>query len=153
MRAEPLSPERVVERVVEMVVERASDSAADGDWTTVAVDGAPGSGGPELAAEVAARLPEHGHAVLSISARDFLRPASLRYEYGREDPDVFYDEWLDTKGHSYQVVNLDEHPERQAEALSLSGALTVPITVVTKQDDSKEVVVGFNLSKLAPAVA
>lgn len=61
--------------------------------------------------------------------------------------------WLDTKGHSYQVVNLDEHPERQAEALQLSGALTVPITVVTKQDDSKEVVVGFNLSKLAPAVA
>jgi glutaredoxin len=61
--------------------------------------------------------------------------------------------WLDAKGHSYQVVNLDEHPERQAEALSLSGALTVPITVVTKQDDSKEVVVGFNLSKLAPAVA
>jgi glutaredoxin 3 len=61
--------------------------------------------------------------------------------------------WLDAKGHSYQVVNLDEHPERQAEALQLSGALTVPITVVTKQDDSKEVVVGFNLSKLAPAVA
>ena len=29
--------------------------------------------------------------------------------------------------------------------------LTVPITVVTKQDDSKEVVVGYNLSKLAPA--
>jgi glutaredoxin len=61
--------------------------------------------------------------------------------------------WLDSKGHNYQVVNLDEHPERQAEALQLSGALTVPITVVTKQDDSKEVVVGFNLSKLAPAVA
>jgi glutaredoxin 3 len=61
--------------------------------------------------------------------------------------------WLDAKGHNYQVVNLDEHPERQAEALQLSGALTVPITVVTKQDDSKEVVVGFNLAKLAPAVA
>lgn len=61
--------------------------------------------------------------------------------------------WLDAKGHSYQVVNLDEHPERQAEAVQISGALTVPITVVTKQDDTKEVVVGFNLSKLAPAVA
>jgi glutaredoxin 3 len=61
--------------------------------------------------------------------------------------------YLDAKGHNYQVVNLDEHPERQAEALQLSGALTVPITVVTKQDDSREVVVGFNLAKLAPAVA
>jgi glutaredoxin len=61
--------------------------------------------------------------------------------------------FLDMKGKSYQVVNLDDNPERQAEALELSGALTVPITVVTKQDDSKEVVVGYNLAKLAPAVA
>jgi len=61
--------------------------------------------------------------------------------------------FLDMKGQTYQVVNLDDNPERQAEALELSGALTVPITVVTKQDDSKEVVVGYNLAKLAPAVA
>jgi glutaredoxin len=61
--------------------------------------------------------------------------------------------FLDAKGHTYEVVNLDDNPERQAEALALSGALTVPVTVVTKQDDSKEVVVGFNLAKLAPAVA
>lgn len=61
--------------------------------------------------------------------------------------------WLGAKGHAYQVINLDEQPEKQAEALQLSGALTVPITVVTKQDDSKEVIIGFNLAKLAPAVA
>jgi len=61
--------------------------------------------------------------------------------------------FLDMKGHSYDVVNLDEQPERQAEALALSGALTVPITVVTKQDESRQVVVGYNLAKLAPAVA
>jgi len=61
--------------------------------------------------------------------------------------------WLDNKGLGYEILNLDEKPERQAEALALSGALTVPVTVVTKHDDSKEVVVGFNLAKLAPAVA
>ncbi len=61
--------------------------------------------------------------------------------------------FLDMKGMKYEVVNLDEHPERQAEVLSMSGALTVPITIVTKQDDSREVVVGYNLSKLAPAIA
>ena len=60
--------------------------------------------------------------------------------------------YLDVKNHAYEVVNLDEHPERQAEALQLSGALTVPVTVVTKHDDSKEVVVGYNLAKLAPAL-
>jgi glutaredoxin 3 len=61
--------------------------------------------------------------------------------------------FLDLKGQTYQVVNLDDSPERQAEALELSGALTVPITVVTKQDDTKEVVVGYNLARLAPAIA
>lgn len=61
--------------------------------------------------------------------------------------------FLDAKGHTYDVVNLDDHPERQKEALALSGALTVPVTVVTKDDDHKEVIVGYNLSRLAPAVA
>lgn len=61
--------------------------------------------------------------------------------------------WLQAKGHNYEEVNLDTNPERQQEAFALSGALTVPITVVTKHDDSKEVIVGFNLAKLAPAVA
>ena len=66
---------------------------------------------------------------------------------------VMVKKWLDSKSHSYNVINLDEQPEKQAEALQLSGAFTVPITVVTKQDDSREVIVGFNLSKLAPAIA
>jgi glutaredoxin len=61
--------------------------------------------------------------------------------------------FLDMKGQNYEVVNLDDNPERQAEALALSGALTVPITVVTKQDDSQQVVVGYNLAALAPAIA
>lgn len=60
--------------------------------------------------------------------------------------------YLGTKGMNYEEVNLDEHPDRQAEALQISGAMTVPVTVVTKQDDSKEVIVGYNLSRLAPAV-
>ena len=61
--------------------------------------------------------------------------------------------WLAAKGFGYDEVNLDQNPERQAEALEVSGALTVPVTVVTRDDDSKQVIVGFNLSKLAPAVA
>ena len=61
--------------------------------------------------------------------------------------------YLDVKNHKYDIVNLDDHPERQAEALQISGALTVPVTVVTKHDDSREVIIGYNLSKLAPAIA
>jgi glutaredoxin len=67
---------------------------------------------------------------------------------------VMVKRFLDMKGHRYDVVNLDDHPERNQEAFDLSGgALTVPITVITKEDDSKEVVVGYNLSRLVPAVA
>lgn len=66
---------------------------------------------------------------------------------------VMVKRFLDMKGHSYDVVNLDDHPERQQEALAASGALTVPITIVTKEDDSQQVVIGYNLSQLAPAVA
>lgn len=61
--------------------------------------------------------------------------------------------YLQNKGLAYDEVNLEEHPERQAEALEMSGALTVPITIVTKTDDSREVIVGYNLQRLAPAVA
>lgn len=61
--------------------------------------------------------------------------------------------WLGSKGFNYEEVNLDTNPERQKEAFELSGALSVPVTVVTKGDDSREVVVGFNLAKLAPAIA
>ncbi len=60
--------------------------------------------------------------------------------------------WLGNKGFTYDEVNLDDNPARQQEAFELSGQLTVPITVVTKEDDSREVVVGYNLGQLAPAV-
>ncbi len=61
--------------------------------------------------------------------------------------------FLDVKNHQYEVVNLDDNPERQAEAFSLSGAMTVPVTVVTHHDDTQQVIVGYNLAKLAPAIA
>lgn len=60
--------------------------------------------------------------------------------------------YLDVKGRQYDIVNLDDHPERRAEAQQISGALTVPITVVTRQDNTRDVVVGYNLQKLAPAL-
>lgn len=61
--------------------------------------------------------------------------------------------WLGAKGFNYEEVNLDQQPERQKEAIEASGQMSVPITIVTKQDDSQEVVVGYNLAKLAPALS
>lgn len=65
---------------------------------------------------------------------------------------VMVKRYLQSKGQKYNEVNLDTNPERQKEAQEMSGALTVPVTVVTKDDDSKQVVVGYNLSQLAPAL-
>lgn len=62
-------------------------------------------------------------------------------------------QYLSAKGISYDEVNLDQNPERQTEAIAVSGVTTVPVTLVTKEDDTKEVIVGYNLAKLAPAVA
>ncbi len=66
---------------------------------------------------------------------------------------VMVKKWLGAKGYSYEEVNLDTNPERQKEAYELTGQLAVPVTVVTKQDESREVIVGYNLAKLAPAVS
>jgi glutaredoxin 3 len=61
--------------------------------------------------------------------------------------------YLGAKGVAYEEVNLDKYPHRQAEAIELSGAMTVPVTVVTKHDETKEVIIGYNLARLAPALA
>jgi len=61
--------------------------------------------------------------------------------------------YLGSKNMTYEEVNLDDQPERQAEAFKLSGALTVPVTLITRDDDTQDVVVGYNLSKLASAIA
>ncbi len=66
---------------------------------------------------------------------------------------VMVKKWLGAKGYTYEEVNIDQQPDRQKDAYELSGQLAVPVTVVTKQDDSKEVIVGYNLARLAPAVA
>ncbi|MDI5966084.1 uridine kinase [Streptomyces sp. SL13] len=69
---------------------------ADGSaWPRVAIDGATAAdpGGP--AAALAELLPARGRPVLRISTADFLRPASLRLEYGHQDPDAYVDLWLD----------------------------------------------------------
>lgn len=61
--------------------------------------------------------------------------------------------YLAAKGFTYDEINLDDEPHRRQEALAISGAMTVPVTVVTRQDESQHIVVGYNLAKLAPAIA
>lgn len=67
---------------------------------------------------------------------------------------VMVKKWLKMKGLPYEEVNLEEHPERQAEMMQLSGQMAVPVTVVAdKTTDDMNVTIGWNPSKLATAVA
>ncbi len=62
--------------------------------------------------------------------------------------------YLESKGHSYQVVNLDEQPDQRQKVIEMSGAQTVPVTVVTNDDNqTSNITVGWNPGKLAAALA
>jgi glutaredoxin len=61
--------------------------------------------------------------------------------------------FLTMKGHNYEEVNIEQDPTRQKEAMEASGALTVPVTIITKQDGTKDVTVGFNAGRLAASLA
>lgn len=90
MRFRPISPDLLLAEVVETIITRPGEQ-----WTRVAVDGAPPADPGAFADRVADELRVRGRAVRRVSATDFQRPASLRYERGRTDPDARYDDWLD----------------------------------------------------------
>lgn len=62
--------------------------------------------------------------------------------------------FLDLKKQPYDVVNLDEsEPSLTDEVVAKSGARTVPVIFVTKDDDTEDITVGWNPGKLAQAIA
>ncbi|MFD7733775.1 uridine kinase [Kitasatospora phosalacinea] len=91
MRVTPISPERLVE----LLAGRIHELADDGRRLRVAVDGAAATRPGELADALVEPLRLLGRPVQRVSADDFLRPASVRFEYGKQDPDAFHDLWLD----------------------------------------------------------
>ncbi|MFC4133735.1 uridine kinase [Hamadaea flava] len=101
MRFRPVTFDRLVEEVAERV---ATLAPQDAPWPRVAIDGAPPAEPQTLADALVAPLRVRGRPVLRVRAEDFLRPASLRFEHGRTDPDAYYDDWLDTGGLLREVL-------------------------------------------------
>ncbi|SFT37975.1 hypothetical protein SAMN04487904_101631 [Actinopolyspora lacussalsi subsp. righensis] len=64
-------------------------------WCRVALDGHPLTGTNELADSLAEQLRLRGRHVLRVRLWDYVRPASLRLERGRGDPDSFRFDWFD----------------------------------------------------------
>ena len=61
--------------------------------------------------------------------------------------------WLSMKNQEWEEVHLDEYPERQQEAIELSGSTTVPITLIENEGGIKNVIVGFKPAQLAEAIS
>ena len=91
MRYHPISPAVLAEELTDRI-----DALTGRPRFAVAVDGAAGATETtELADALVDPLRLRGRAALRVSAHDFLRPASLRYEHGRTNPDARYTDWLD----------------------------------------------------------
>ncbi|MER8188330.1 uridine kinase [Kitasatospora sp. NPDC094015] len=102
MQVTPISPERLAELLADRI---AALPAEDGRRLRVAVDGAPAARPGALADALAEPLRLLGRPVLRVSAADFLRPASIRLEYGRQDPDAYHDLWLDDRALLREVLD------------------------------------------------
>lgn len=57
---------------------------------------------------------------------------------------VMVKRFFQTKNVNYQEIDITEDPAKQQEAFELSGALTVPVTIINSQ-----VVIGYNPSQLS----
>jgi len=58
-------------------------------------------------------------------------------------------EYLTAHGIGYEEVLLDEHPERIAESVEISGTRAVPVTKIVKDDGSTVAVLGWDEAELA----
>jgi hypothetical protein len=87
MRVDPVSPDGVVRHIAEL--------AAPGAVRRVVIDGHPATGPGQVADRLVEPLRTAGRPVARVDAGDFLRQASLRLEFGRRDPDMLLDGWVD----------------------------------------------------------
>jgi hypothetical protein len=98
----PVSPEALSELLVETCLTAVGGTGSG--RLRVALDGADAAEPWRLADLLVEPLRASGVAAVRVRAGDFLRPASLRWEFGKTDPDSFYDGWLDAGGLTREVL-------------------------------------------------
>jgi hypothetical protein len=92
VQVRPIRTPTLVTELAERITERFPGRAR------VLLDGAPPTEPDQLADALAEELRLRGRPALRVSSADFLRPASVRLEHGRTDPDELLAGWLDTGG-------------------------------------------------------
>ncbi|MFI5609736.1 uridine kinase [Amycolatopsis sp. NPDC051903] len=100
MHYRPISPAALAAELTERV------AALPNRRLAVAVDGADVAMDTSgLADALVAPLRLLGRATVRVPARGFLRPASLRFERGKQNPDARYTDWLDLGGLRREVLD------------------------------------------------
>jgi hypothetical protein len=100
VRVRPVSIEVLVEELADRLA-----ATGSGGRLRVAIDGAAAADPGSLADALVDPLRVRGRSAVRISADDFLRPASVRLEFGRTNPDSFYLGWLDEAGLRREVLD------------------------------------------------
>jgi hypothetical protein len=100
VRVRPVSFEILVKELADLLLSREPDS-----YLRVGIDGPPAAAPERLADALVGPLRAGGRPAIRISTADFLRPASLRLEFGRRNPDSFYAGWFDESGLAREVLD------------------------------------------------
>ncbi|WP_306363523.1 hypothetical protein [Nocardia sp. CC227C] len=127
-----LTPEALADRIADRAFALPAPAV-------VAVDGADAADPVRFARTVADRAVGHGRAAAVIALHDFVRPASLRYEFGRTDELSYRTAWFDYAALNREVLQplRDHHRylpalwnERTDRAARAATRATPPNTVL-----------------------
>ncbi|WP_019853775.1 hypothetical protein [Actinopolyspora mortivallis] len=99
MRVRPTTSENLVAELTETITRRARPPG-----TRIALDGHPVSGTRELTDSLVRTLRVAGVRAVRVGMWDYLRPASLRFERGRHNPEGLREDWFDLAGLSREVL-------------------------------------------------
>jgi hypothetical protein len=105
VRARPVSADLLVTEITDLLIDRLTRSREPDSRLRVAIDGPAAAAPQRLADALVGPLRERGHEAVHIDTADFLRPASVRLEFGREDPDSFYAGWFDEAGLAREALD------------------------------------------------
>jgi len=95
----PVAPGRLADLLADLI------DAAGPQRLSVAVDGSPAANPAGLADTLVEPLHARGRRVARVSGADFLRPASVRLEQGREDSESYRSGRLDVAGLRREVLD------------------------------------------------
>ena len=61
-------------------------------------------------------------------------------------------EYLTSKGIQFEEIYVDQDPKAAEDMVKISNQLGVPFTVITRDDGSKETILGFDKNKINQAL-